>query len=62
MVHFKKYLVLYFHLFIHELGFVFLEEQTFLFLTARWNDDMIQWLSGLAHEENLVLFLRSRSR
>jgi len=31
----------------------------FLFLTARWNDDIIQWLSCLVHEENVVLFLRS---
>jgi len=31
-----------------------IEEQTFLFLTARWNDDIIQWLSCLVHEENVV--------
>jgi len=36
-----------------------IEEQTFLFLTARWNDDIIQWFSCLVHEENVVLFLRS---
>jgi len=40
-------------------GMHVIEEQTFLLLTARWNDEIIQWFSSLVHEENVVLLLRS---
>jgi len=43
----------------HPVAVHVIEGQTFLLLTARWTDDIIQWFSCLVHEENVVLFLRS---
>jgi len=33
-------------------------ERTYLFLSGRWNDELIRWMSSLVGEENVVLFFR----